>query len=176
MDLITLVGNKQLIKITTYFLKNPTVKPTQKELIGTTNIAKATAIKHLSQLVKENILNCKKIGVTNIYSLNNERTIVKELKKLHTILQLNSLHSTEHEEIYLYGSCARGEQTEQSDIDLLIITPEKQPKITTTIEKISRKLKKEINYRIFTPLEWAMTQKKDNAYYTRVEKDKIKLE
>jgi predicted nucleotidyltransferase len=82
---------------------------------------------------------------------------------------------TKNIEIYLYGSCARGENIGDSDIDLLIIGKIKRKDIVDDIERFSKKLGKDINFKIFSDIEWAMMLKKDKAYYNRVEKDKIRL-
>lgn len=78
-------------------------------------------------------------------------------------------------EIYLYGSCARGEERKDSDIDLLFIGKIKREKIINTIEKFSEKIGKSINFRIFSQIEWSMLQKKDKPFFERVEKDKIQI-
>jgi len=45
VQLIELLGNKKLMKIVDFFIKNPSARITQAELIKKTRIAKATAVK-----------------------------------------------------------------------------------------------------------------------------------
>src|SRR3989344_5491615 len=75
--------------------------------------------------------------------------------------------------ISLYGSCASGEDSKESDIDLLIIGNIKRHDIIDEINRLSKKLNKKITIQIFNELEWANMEKKDKAFYERVEKDKI---
>jgi len=178
VKLIELLGNKNLIKILDYFLTNPTIEVHQKELQNKLKLAKATLNKWLRILVKNEFLKLRKFGRVNIYHLNRENTIVKELKRLKNILMLSGLKKIVKDykiKIYLYGSAARGEDIEDSDLDLLIIGKIKREDIFGEIEKISRKLRRRISIQIFTPFQWSEMSRKDKAFYERVEKDKIEL-
>lgn len=164
-------------KILIFFLNNPAIELSQLEIIKKVSIAKATAVKWLEFLVQNNVLNCKKIGVTKLYKLNNENIIVKQLKILNILIQLEPLKKIKNKEIelYLYGSCARGEQTENSDIDLLVIGNIHRNEIINEIDNLSKKINKKINFKIFTNMHWSTIQKKDKAFYTRIEKDKLRI-
>jgi len=72
-------------------------------------------------------------------------------------------------EIYLYGSEARGEGLEDSDLDILVIGRERA--VINKIEAIDKRVK----VSFFTPLEWAKIARDDPAFYERVERDKIRL-
>ena len=77
--------------------------------------------------------------------------------------------------VYLYGSASRGEDSKESDIDLLIIGDIKRQGIINNIDKLSKKFNKKITLQIFNELEWVNLEKKDKAFYERAEKDKIEL-
>jgi len=96
---------------------------------------------------------------------------------MQTLLLLQGLNNLKEKEleIYLYGSASRGEDTEKSDIDILIIGKTKRSEIVDFIENISKNIKKRISFTVFSPVEWSMMRKKDKAYYERIEKDKIRL-
>jgi len=175
VQLIDIFGNKKILTILHFFIMNPSIEISQTELIKKTKIAKATAVKWLDFLVKNSLLNYKKIGVTNLYRLNNENLIIKQLKIINTLTQLEDLNKLKNLEIYLYGSSARGEDIEKSDIDLLVIGNIKRNEIINSIDNLSKKISKKITFNIFSNIEWSMMQKKDRAYYERVEKDKIRL-
>ena len=172
-----LLGNKKLLKILSFFLEQPTTKVTQTEVIKNIKISKATAVKWLKYLVKEDLLTLNRIGVSNLYNLNNENSTVKQLKILRTIILLNPLKKLEQKDliIYIYGSAARGEDTEKSDVDLLILGKAKRHEIIDLIDKTANKIKKKISFNIFNNTEWSMIEKKDKAYYELVEKDKIRI-
>jgi len=179
VQIIELIANKKIMDILSFFIRNPTKEFSQIELIKKTKIAKATLVKWLKLLVDENILHLKRIGVTNLYSLNNENMIIKQLKILFTLSdlgQLKQLSKKYESELYIFGSSSRGENVEQSDIDLLIIGKPDKNNLLGEIKKISEKIKREINPQIFSNQEWAMMARKDPSFYERVEKDKVKLE
>ena len=169
----SILGNNKIIKILIYLINNQSIDNSQKEIIKHTNISKTTAVKWLKYLEKNNLVHHKKIGVTKLYKLNNNQ-IIKQFKILNRLISLEPLNKL-NLEIYLYGSCARGEETEKSGIDLLIMGSIKRNQIINKIENLSKKLNKPINLSIFSQLEWSMMSKKDPAYYERVEKDKISL-
>ena len=72
-------------------------------------------------------------------------------------------------EVYLYGSCARGENTEESDIDILVVTNIERREITKHLKNEKTKIM------IFTPLEYSMLYKQDKPFYERVERDEIRV-
>lgn len=177
VQLIETLGNKKLLNVLLFFIKNPSIEISQTNLIKKTKIAKATAVKWLSFLVKHRFLSYKKIGVTNLYKLNNNNLMIRQLKIINTLTYLQDLYKLKDEgiEIYLYGSSSRGEDTGKSDIDLLVIGNIKRNEIIDLIDGLSKKINKKINFNIFRSIEWSMMQKKDKAYYERVEKDKVRL-
>jgi predicted nucleotidyltransferase len=165
-------GNKNVMKILLIFLDNPSLEINQSNIIKKVKIAKATAVKWLKILFEKAFLNVKSIGTTNIYTLNNDYYIVKQIKILYNLYLLDSF--SVNAETYLYGSCARGENIADSDIDILIMNKRRED-IVEIIEKFSKKIKKNINYVVFSDLEWSKMEKNDKAFFERVEKDKIKI-
>ena len=126
--------------------------------------------------MKQDYLKCSKIGVTNLYKLNQENNIIRQIKILNTVFKLEILSRIKYNlEIYLYGSASRGEDSEESDIDLLIIGEIKRHDLIQNIEQISKKIKKKINFQIFKQSEWTLMADKDPAFYERVEKDKLRI-
>ena len=124
VQLIRLLGNKNIMKILYFFFRNPSNEFSQIKLLKNIKISKATLIKWLRLLVKEKIILMEKIGATNLYKLNNENIIVKYLKILFTISELEPIKELIKKykvDGYIYGSFARGENVEKSDIDLLVI-------------------------------------------------------
>ncbi|MBN1385543.1 nucleotidyltransferase domain-containing protein [Candidatus Woesearchaeota archaeon] len=179
MGMAEILGEKNAMRILVFLLENPTAQYSQKELRVKIKISKATMIKWLGLLIRKDMIRIKKIGVTNLHWLNRENIIVKQLKILHNLLLLEKIRiiSRKHEiTAYLYGSCARGEDTEDSDIDILIIGNKRKEGIISDFSKISSKIRRKINISVFTSLDWSFVARKDPAFYERVEKDKILLQ
>jgi len=80
---------------------------------------------------------------------------------------------------YLFGSYARNEQTNLSDIDILIIVKQFNPRIRRKISSLSSdySLKKDI---IISPVikdidVWRKNQKYNTLFYSEIARDGIKL-
>ncbi len=179
VQIIELLGNKKLLHLLVFLSTHPSSECTYTELRKKTNLAKATLSKWLSYLRKEQIIEERALGKNKLYHINTHSMVITQLKVLITLasldffLPLSEKHSFQ---AYLYGSAARGEDVEVSDIDILIIGKIKKEEIMPEIQKQSAKLKKPIKIQIFTSLEWAQMVEKDKAFYERAEKDKIRLQ
>ena len=172
---IELLGNRSLAKLLVFFLSADD-EYSQTEIMKKTKLSKVTSIKSLKILEKNNIIAFRRIGIVKLYKIQKDNPIVKQLKILQTLTKLSLLKDlNKNIKIYLYGSCARGENTSRSDIDLLIIGKIKKEEIINYIKNFSKKLKRDIKVEIFTQQEWAEIIKKDPAFYERVEKDKIEV-
>ena len=172
-----LLGNKNLIKILQFLIENDT-ESSQTKIRNKIKIAKATLIKWLNYLEKNNFVKTRIEGVSKLYKLNKENIILKQFKILNTLIkicELNVLKKKYNIKVYLYGSASRGEDSKESDIDLLIIGDIKRQGIINNIDKLSKKFNKKITLQIFNELEWVNLEKKDKAFYERAEKDKIEL-
>ena len=92
MNLISILGNKSQLKILDFLMDKLPKEISQKDIIKKTKIAKGTAIKGLSSLKRDSIINLKKIGVTNLYSLKENSPIVKQLKITKSLISLFELN------------------------------------------------------------------------------------
>jgi len=172
------LGNKAMLKVLVFFARNPNVKISHADLRKKAKTAKATLTKHLNFLLKEDFIKVEKIGLSKLYQLNKENCIVKQFKVLDNLLSLKGIKELEKKyniEIFLYGSTARGEDTENSDIDLLILGNINKEQILPEIKNILKSVGREIKIVIFNPLEWSQVARNDAPFYERVEKDKIRL-
>ncbi len=175
---ITHLGNKQLMGILKVFISSPSIELEQSRLEKITKFSRTTVIKWVNFLIKNEIIDTRIIGRTKLLKFNNESIKVKEIKRLSIILSLEALEEIVKKtdtEIYLYGSCARGEYYEESDVDIIIIGNAKRSDLVNLLEKIGKSIKRTINFRIFSNIEWSQMRTKDKAFYDRVEKDKIRL-
>ena len=178
VQIIELFGNKSLVKTLVFFLRNPSLQIHQQGLRKKIKIAKATSIWVMGFLVKNNLLKETSFGRTRIYSLNRENPLVKQIKLMDNLALLSEIKKILLDydlRIYVYGSVARGEDVENSDVDILIVGKLKKSDIIQKINKISENMGKKIKIEVFSQLEWAQMAKKDPAFYERVEKDKIEL-
>jgi predicted nucleotidyltransferase len=175
VQLNEIFGNRELALLLGFFAENPSAEFSQTETRKRTGLSKATMVKWMAELVRLNLLSLKRIGPTNLYKLNIDNSFVRQFKRMLTIAKLTLLQKP-GAECYLYGSAARGEDKEGSDIDLIFIGRLKREDIAGEIGKLSEKIKKPINFKIFSNLEWSKVARKDKPFYERVEKDKVLIQ
>ena len=137
---------KQIIK--EYFFINPTARLRVRELERTLKLPLPSVIRYCKELEKEEILAIAEIGSVHFYTANRAREIYLLEKKLYNIKQLYEVglidylrRELSNPAIILFGSYAKGEDTEESDIDLYLETPSKKQ---TSLEQFKRLLKREI--------------------------------
>ena len=137
---------KQTIK--EYFFVNPIAKLRVREIERTLKLPLPSIIRYCKELEKENILAIAKTGNVNFYTANrgSEKYLLE--KKLYNIKKLYDSGLIEflrrelsNPAIVLFGSFARGEDTEESDIDLYIETPSKKK---VSLQRFERLLKRNI--------------------------------
>jgi len=74
--------------------------------------------------------------------------------------------------VVLYGSCARGEDGPESDVDMLIVGRRAEK---TDLTRFEGMLGRRINTMVFDPQEWEEKAEEDGAFYERVLVDGIVL-
>lgn len=163
--------NRICWRVLRFFLTNPAGEFYEKEIQQKTAAARASVRKWLHTLERSGFISVATRGRLILYRLNRENPLVKQLKVLNTMSwfmpRLNAFRG--QGELYLYGSASRGEDLEDSDIDVLVIGKDR-----AIVDKV-RAIDERIKVSFFTPLEWAKTASEDPAFYERVERDKIRL-
>ena len=117
-----------------FFLKNPYSKIHIKGLARELKISPRTAEIYCKEYKKSDILIEERIANTCQFFLNNENPIAKGLKKIWFLLVLKETNfvdvfiskNPDISTLALYGGYSSGEFSEESDIDLLIITQQKK--------------------------------------------------
>ena len=173
-----ILGNTVSLKLILFFARHPSLQISQTEAIKRLHISKATAVKWFGTLVQTGILSLTQIGTTNLYQFTKDNLFSRQIKILDNLFSLTGIRNIaiKHSvDIYLFGSLARGEDHEGSDIDLLVIGSPDRKKLLIDLISMSKSVEREIRPQIFTQLEWAELFRKDPAFYQRVEKDKILL-
>jgi predicted nucleotidyltransferase len=170
-SLESILGSRVCWQILRSFLVNPSGELSEREIQRKAAVARASARKWLRVLEQLGFISVSRRGRLKLYRLNREDPLVKQLKLLNTMSRLlPKLRTLEgRAEVYLYGSAARGEELEDSDLDILAIGRERE--VISEIGAIDRRIK----VSFFTPIEWAKMAEEDPAFYERVERDRIRL-
>src|SRR3989344_5631042 len=118
-----------------FFFVNPTAKLRVREIERTLKLSLPSVIRYCKELEKESILTTIKTGNVNFYTANRggeKYLLEKKLCNIKKIYKSGLIEHIRHElsnpAIVLFGSFAKGEDTEESDIDLYIKNPPKKKK------------------------------------------------
>ena len=137
---------KQTIK--EYFFTNPTAKLRVREIERKLKLPLPSVIRYCKELENERSLTIEKEGNVKFYTANRESERYLLEKKLYNLKQLYESGLVENIKIELsnpatvvFGSYAKGEDMEDSDIDLYIETPSKKQ---INLEKFKKILKRRI--------------------------------
>jgi len=151
-----------------FLIGHPVKGLLEGEIQKATKLSKSGVNYALRDLVAANFLSRAKRGKAFFYTLNHKSIIVKQLKIIETLTQLNLLLKRLGpltSKIILFGSSSRGENTLDSDIDLLIISRNKDL-VLEQIKKINNKRK--IQSIIYSNLNFIEKKKTDPVFYEQV--------
>jgi predicted nucleotidyltransferase len=165
MMLEAILGYKSSWRILSLLLETPRKLISRTEIYKHTRLGNSPLSKGLERLTNANIIIKEKKGKKEYYYINTENPFTKNIQELWT-LEKKELRFLEYDikiilseiirsisefneiqEIYLFGSYAKGTASINSDVDLGIITNRKfteTPELTNTISNIEKKHKKEI--------------------------------
>ncbi len=170
--------NNTALRLLLFFIENPTKELYEKEVSEKTKISLGATNKYLKILAEEGYLLREQKGKMNFYRLNRTN-VTKFLKISYTLSKpfvsdLQKVGDRFDVKMFLYGSVARGEDDENSDVDILILG-KPRVELQKEILKIKRKYDVRLKLNIFSQREWSKMHESDPAFYERVEKDKIEL-
>jgi predicted nucleotidyltransferase len=158
------------MKILTFLARHPDQEYYVREIAK--SIKKSVGGTHsaLKSLLSSNLLNEKKSGKNLYYRVNDTNPSVKNFKIFITMTELNPLVNElkkTSEKIILFGSCATGEDTSESDIDLFILTQDIN-KINDYLKK--KRLERTIQAVVVNTAGLVKIKEKDKAFYQEINK------
>lgn len=110
------------------------------------------------------------VGNLAFYQARMESVLLRQMKIWFTLLELQPLVRDLQEvtaSIALYGSCARGEDTSSSDIDLYIETAEKEA-VQEVLERHRAALSRELSPVVHTPDETYRLKTGDTPFFDSI--------
>jgi|SRR3989344_973416 len=124
-----------------------------RELSRRIKLAQISVTNHLKSLLRENLITKEKKYIYPSFRANINNEIFKLLKKQNLLFRIKTLGLTDFLEekfkpncIILFGSASRGEDTENSDVDLFIQSKE----LDLNLIKYEKLLNRKINL-LFEP-------------------------
>ena len=176
--LINALMEKNSLRLLKVFLFKPGAQMYQNEVIRMSGLSKNTGMKLLDLFARHGMLNESRKGNLKLFSLIETHPAVIQLKVLIDVSELyealNKFSGKEFE-VYLFGSSARGEDTEDSDIDLLIIGKISNETLGKLEASVRNQLNRDVNPIIKNPYEYSKLYQTDKAFYENLERDKIRL-
>lgn len=160
--------NKQ--KALRVLAQNPTQYLMASEIIRSTKISKAGASIALRELFNAGLLERSIKGKTHLYQVYSQDPLVKQFKVTATIVELYPLIKKLQkisQQIILFGSTSRGENLEDSDIDLFILTRTEQ-EVRKTIKNFKSQSK--IKAILKNSSSFAKLEKEDPTFYQEIQR------
>lgn len=156
-------------KVLDFLSRSPGKDSLGKEIQKATGISKSGlhfAVKHL---IKYKLIRGELRGKSFFYSVDPSNPVIRQLKILNNTILLQSLVNkikSSSKEIILFGSSSRGEDSEDSDIDLFVLShgPE-------TIKKncILTNTKRKLQLVVRTPTDYAEMETKEPTFYKEIQ-------
>jgi predicted nucleotidyltransferase len=157
-------------KILWFMLDHPGEEFYDREICGLTDISRAGTNVALRELASANFLTRINRGRMAYYSLNFEHALIRQLKVVRVLAQLEEflVHIREQSmRIVLFGSGATGNDASESDWDLFVLT-RNPSEIRKQLSKSS--LEERIQLVVHTPTEWTRIRKQNRVFADEVEK------
>jgi predicted nucleotidyltransferase len=155
-----------------FFLENPMHEFYEREVVRKTGVSLGSANKILRLLAKLGFLTREEKGRLAIYKLNQKESTVKQFKILVNTFALKPLTDElkgVSKRVVLFGSCAQGIDTKESDIDLLVITNEKEH-ASKIISRYNRNSERKVTSITVDMNEYVRLKNEDKPLYENIEK------
>lgn len=146
-----------------------------RELVRQLKIGLGSASRYLKILEQEKLVLKEEKGKLSIYKANMENPLLRELKVVFTLMEIDEMIKdikADSNQIILFGSCADGEDTQESDIDLFILSDEGK-KVNKIIGSHQNEIQRKISPIIFNDMELRTLKQKDKSFYSRIKKGRI---
>ena len=130
------------LKVLSFLAKFSDQEYHEREIARRTGISFGSANRVLNELFADGILVRRPAGKMRFYSFNSGDSIATIFKIFVSISLLRPLIKDLQEfasEIVLYGSCARGQDVSRSDVDLFVVSAEKEEVLRIIDENKFRK-------------------------------------
>ena len=182
MELIEILTSAKSFKLLKVMFNKPGYEMYQKEIINESGLSPNTAVPLLNKLTSYGIIRENTIAGTKFYSIVKENPVLKQYKIFINVSNIYELTRDfpQNVEIYLFGSAARGEDYENSDIDILIVANGNKDLLSKLKEEIKDRLtislNREVNPIVYAPIEYSNLYNKEKAFYDSIEKDKVRVQ
>jgi predicted nucleotidyltransferase len=150
-----------------------------REIARRSNTPPSVAKKELDNLVSIGILTAEEKGKQKFFYINHSCPLVNDLKNLYLKTKgfaeelkrvLKDIEGIKY--AFVFGSAAGEKETKKSDIDLMIIGEIDEEKLTTEIFRIQKKFSREINFIIWSWLDFKRKLANKSSFLRNIYKKK----
>jgi DNA-binding transcriptional ArsR family regulator len=142
----------------------------EQEIVEGTGVSRSAVNLAARSLHQAGLLHKEQRGRMNFYAADDHHPFVRQFKVLNTITQLEPLLQALRpltRQITLFGSCAEGIDTADSDVDLFILTSDR----SQVMKIISRHgFKRPIQPVVLNNQELAAMKEQEAAFYVQVQR------
>ena len=154
------------LKILSIFLREPYREFYLREVASHARTSVGTVKNFLDSLTAEEFLVRSRRANLVLFKANIESPMFRHFKIAYFLRDIQPLirylkQRFSNCSIILYGSCARGDDDKDSDIDLLIVGRAEKAEMST----FEKRLERAITLLVFSPQEWDEKAKRDEAFY-----------
>jgi predicted nucleotidyltransferase len=156
-----LFTSKSRVKILGFLLLNSTGEFHLREISRQTGVSAPYVMREMANLVALGLVLKRSQGNLVLFRLNRDSVIAEELKRI--FLKTESFGRFIRDSLgevgeikfaLIYGSFARGEEAEASDIDLLVVGDVDERRMLDIVEKVEERTGREVNYVAWTEDEF----------------------
>ncbi|HEX4241966.1 MAG TPA: MarR family transcriptional regulator [Steroidobacteraceae bacterium] len=143
-----------------------------REIARRTGLPAGTLTRELNRLAGAGLLKQERRGNQVLYSANRESPIHLELASI--LRKTTGLASVVAESLepqralikvaLIFGSVARGAETSESDVDVLIVGSPTFGAVVESFDSAQKQLLREINPKVFSVREWKAKLKQKNSF------------
>ena len=179
MDLFRITKSKLREELLMLYITNPTKKYYLRELERILDFSVGNIRRELINLENSGLFLSENKGNLVYFFLNKKYPLLKEVKSIilknsgvSKILRNNLKKIKDVNQAFIYGSFAAGDERADSDIDLMIIGKVDEEKLIEEINKIEKKLQRDINYTIYEKHDFKKKKEDGNAFIIDILKKK----
>jgi len=139
----------------------------EREIVEGTGVSRSAVNLATRALHQTGLLLCEKRGRMRFFSADDHHPFVRQFKVLDTLAQLEPLLQALRSfarQVILFGSCAEGTNTPESDVDLFILTPQREQ----VMMLVRRYAARSIQPIVVDTQEMIAMKEKDKAFYDQV--------
>lgn len=133
----------------------------------------------INNMEKEGLLTSEYKANARYFKVNKEYPLYQELKSIvfKTVGVLGSIRNILNkvgkvDYSFIYGSYAKAKENYLSDIDLVVIGNLDENKLIKEFDRLEERLKREINYKLYTPREFKKEIGQKEPFLLEILKDK----